>query len=109
MDLAESLCDEIILINKGKLIISGQMSEILDYSEKNLYKIYFEKEAEFDCPDDCQIIDKEKTAVTLDIKNLNPGEILQKINLQQNVHEFIRIKPSLHQLFISLVEESNQK
>ncbi len=109
MDLAESLCNEIVLLNNGKEIISGSLEDILA-TEKNLYKVSFTsniRQLDFDKFNSLNIISKNENSVIIDLAEVSPAYFIQEISKLYEVNEFIKIKPSLHQTFLSLIN-SNQ-
>ncbi len=107
MDLAENLCDDFILIDKGKEVLKGDLGNILNSYHKNIYEIILDKSENFDSLKklgNIEIIDSNENKIKVDIKESNPSEILRIISAQYSVIEYRKIIPSLHELFISQVE-----
>ena len=107
MNLAESLCDEIFLINKGKEIISGELSGILKNTSNNLYEIsligginsdnlkYFEQ---------FRILKSDNNSVTIDFEDKNPSQFFKEIANIFEIQEIKKKSLNLNDLFLSLVE-----
>jgi len=109
MDLAESLCDNIFLLNEGKEVLSGEINQILNTSDQNIYKIIFSDLPKIETiKEHYRILSKEDTSLLIDIADKNPSKILNKIVAHQDVNEFYKIKPTLHQLFISQIDKSDK-
>ena len=107
MDLAESLCEEILLINQGKEITSGKLENILN-TEANIYKVTFSEVIPKDVFSELnkviKIISSEDSSLLIDLKNISPATFIKDIALKYNVIEFKKNTPSLHQTFLTLLE-----
>ena len=107
MELAENLCDEIILINEGSEIISGNISNILNMKKNSYYKVVFQQEIDesiFDTHmiESYQIIDK--CSAEVDLATIEPADFIKSISSEYEIMEFKRLAPSLHSIFVSLVK-----
>ena len=109
MDLAESLCDEIILINNGKKIISGEVSALINMKSKNIYEIMFDIPDKKNIEDliDFKVISISNNILTLDIVDYEPAKVIKELSGFINIKEFRKKSVSLNNLFLSLVEEEN--
>ena len=109
MDLAESLCDEIILINNGKKIISGEVSALINMKSKNIYEIMFDIPDKKNIEDliDFKVISISNNILTLDIVDYEPAKVIKELSSFINIKEFRKKSVSLNNLFLSLVEEEN--
>ncbi|MEZ4910805.1 MAG: ATP-binding cassette domain-containing protein [Saprospiraceae bacterium] len=106
MEQVEQICDRIVLINKGKIILNGEVNVI-----KNEYKNYtFHIKFSGELPENIQIdgaeIEKGENN-TLVIKG-HPGTksndiLLQLIRRDIEILEFQEILPSLSEIFIKKV------
>ncbi|MCB0746951.1 MAG: ATP-binding cassette domain-containing protein [Ignavibacteriae bacterium] len=108
MDLAESLCDDFVLINKGKEVLKGELKKTLNLLDKNIYEIIFDnnfKMENLENQKDITILKKFDNKIQIEIHNAIPSEVLRKLSSENSILEFKKIIPSLHQLFISQVEE----
>lgn len=109
MSQVEQLCDEIILINKGKIVLSGKVRDIKKSFGRNNLKIEFEGDSSvFEAFDDSKIINK--TSNTIEIKLENEEESKKILNLIQDnifIYKFELAEPSLHEIFINTVGKNN--
>ena len=111
MASVEEICDEIALVNHGRLVLNGEINEVRRRFKQNLYRISVEgsiNTSEF--PSDFQILKKEnigeETALTIQILNGTPSnQLLQHlIEQQQTITAFHEILPSMNEVFIKAVE-----
>lgn len=110
MDLAETLCDEIFLIDEGREVISGKVNEVLNSKPSNIYQISFPKASKENIVQhlsDYNIISQSQNSITVDLVKNNAAKFLQNISSEFEVEEFKKRIPSLHELFISLVEKNS--
>jgi ABC-2 type transport system ATP-binding protein len=112
MDLAESLCDEIYLINKGRKVISGSLMDVLNSDQNNFYYLTISdnfSEIDTSIFEGISVIKKEHNSIILDLGNQLPSEFLRNYSKRLQIFEFKKINPSLHQIFMSSVGENNIK
>lgn len=107
MDLAESLCDEIFLINNGKEIISGELKKLLKNSNNNLYEITFADNSSLDIDkigEKYKILEKDNLSFVIDFEDKNPSPEIKELSSLFDIIEIKRKSLTLHDLFLSLVE-----
>lgn len=112
MSQVEELCDEILLINKGQIILNGKVKEIKHQFGDNSYILEFDGEKEiFNTIDEINIMElnNEKVIFKLKEKSTETNSILQKIINNINIISFQRQEPSLHEIFINEVGKRNMK
>ncbi len=105
MEQAEKLSDKICLINHGRVVIEGKLSEVKSRFGKNTVHIEFDGDAEFLRTTDG--IDKlllyENTA-EFEISDHQVGTNLFALLTQKlKIRKYELIEPSLHSIFLSLV------
>jgi len=109
MELAEKLCEDILLINNGKEVSSGKLSEIkknfggnnirLGFAGNNAFLDYFPeiiKHDNYNNYSDIQLRD-----------DIIPSEFLKKIMGKVEVNHFSIVEPSLNKIFIDLIKKSS--
>ena len=112
MDFAERLCSHIAMIDKGRLILNGQLNEIkANWAAKNI-TVEFSGDISF-LKNSTLVEDITTTNNSAIIKMKQPDteqEIL-KLLIQNgvNVHKFIANDISLHEIFISLAGSNNSE
>lgn len=109
MDLAEKLCEDILLINNGKTVKSGNLYEIKKNFGGNNIRIMFSGNNEFlnQFP---EIIKYEyyKNFTDLQLRDeVNPSEFLKKLIKKVDVFHFSIIEPTLNKIFIDLIKENS--
>ncbi len=107
MEQVERLCTNICLINKGKVLIDGPLSDVKEKHRKNAVTVRYEGDlstselARF-IPDH-QIENGELTGV---LKS-SPEEFLEWVNKQVDILSFAQSTPSLEQIFIEEVRAAS--
>lgn len=107
MDQAEKLCDSICLINKGKLVLSGSLSEVKSKFGRNTIHIEFDGDGEpLKNLSGVKKIDiySNYAEITLEM-GVSPSEILKEIMKYMDLKKFEVKEPSLHSIFIDVVSQ----
>ena len=114
MASVEELCDNIALINNGKAILAGEISEIKERFKTNTYSVTYRGGTSVVLPQNSFEIINEKFAdnntVTAEVKILNGSTsnlLLKELIEQTEVLAFNEILPSVNQIFLQAV--SGQK
>jgi len=108
MEQAEKLCDHICLINQAQVILDGTISSVKKKYRENAYFI----ESDQPMPilhelKEVDIIEEKNNAYKFSIanKNLSIGELLGKLKGKIKIKKFEIVEPSLHDIFIRLIQE----
>ena len=106
MEQVEEICNQIVLINKGKKILDGTVSNVKQEFKENLFRITASP-----LPTEIpgllfEVLSQTEQSLTLRIKNGHtPNEVLRYfIDRQSNISAFTELLPSLNEIFIKLVE-----
>ena len=107
MEQVEEICDHIVLINKGKKILDGTVSQVKQDFKENLFQIGFEKHPNSLPPNAIfEVAGTTDHSLVVKIREgYRPHDVLQYLLAQQ--HEIVlfqEILPSLNDIFIRLVE-----
>lgn len=112
MESVEELCDEIALINRSKLVISGGVNDIRHkYGNNNIELIYTSDKAIKDVPGTFEILEDidnatRHTAVLALQEGVSTNEVLNSIISQEvAVNSFKELIPRMNDIFIKLVKE----
>lgn len=111
MDMAEKLCSEIFLINKGKEVCSGELADIKKKFGGKHIRIEFEGNPDFLKMHE-MILQYEIFSNYSEIQlrdSINPSEFLKSIVDMTTLIHFSVIEPSLNKIFIDLVKQSSSK
>jgi len=109
MEQAEKLCDFILLINEGRKVIDGTLSEIQSQYESDVVSVELEGDTAF--VDELPMVERTRrvnrrleVALT---EGADAQEFLRALIERAPVRAFEVKVPSLHEIFISLVGEGD--
>jgi ABC-2 type transport system ATP-binding protein len=105
--------DDLVLINKGSVVLAGGVREIKSSFGKNTVIIEFDGDSGFlNNLNGIRINDKSSNRVEFKLEdpNLSTNDILQEA-MRNNVKiiKFEKVEPSLHEIFIDVVGKENIK
>ncbi len=109
MHQVEQMCDEISLINKGRVILAGNVREIKKSFVKNNLNIEFEGNfQDVNIGNNLVIISKSEGKAKLKITNpaLKPNEIIALLTDKLQLTKFEIVEPSINEIFIESVKNS---
>ncbi|MEP6746279.1 MAG: ATP-binding cassette domain-containing protein [Bacteroidota bacterium] len=106
MEQVEEICDQIILVNKGRKILDGTVYDVRQQFKENLFHIGLNSSPPVSSSAAFDITDREENGLVVKIKDgFSTNDVLQHFIQQQvGVKEFHEILPSLNNIFIKLVE-----
>ena len=108
MEQVEEICDEIILVNKGKKILDGSVKQVKQDCKENIFRIGFnEVPAPFE-HSAFDIVTSKDNFLTVKInEGHNPASVLrQLLDHQASIISFNEILPTLNDIFIRKVEDT---
>ncbi|MBN2425397.1 MAG: ATP-binding cassette domain-containing protein [Calditrichaceae bacterium] len=109
MESAEKLCDEIILINKGELILSGPLSKVKEQFNKNNILLDYTGPDGF-LNENAMIYKYNNYGNHVEIElneHIKPQDFLKKIIDRVEIRKFELREPSLNDIFIEAVGKKN--
>jgi ABC-2 type transport system ATP-binding protein len=105
MDSAEKLCDEICLINRGKIVLEGSLKEVKQKFGKNSVHVEFVGDGSF-----IQALPQVKNATVyenyaeLQLNGaISSRELLSSISSKVEIRKFEFVEPSLNSIFLDVV------
>ena len=111
MASVEEICDEIALVNHGRLVLNGEINEVRRRYKQSLFHISVAGDIDTAAfPPDFQIVKKQsignETSLNIQILNgTSSNHLLQYlIGQQHTVTAFHEILPSMNEVFIKAVE-----
>ena len=115
MASVEEICDDIVLINKSKKILEGNITEVKNRFKKHRFAIEIEKNdrlANIDLPNYVELISQtEKAHATIFdmqlLTNISPNELLTYFIEKGNIISFQELLPSMNEIFIEQVNSYN--
>jgi ABC-2 type transport system ATP-binding protein len=109
---AEKLSDYICLINQGKVILDGSLSDIKKRYREDAFYIESEEDLSFlrDI-NSIEIIEERNQGykIAFNKKSSSRQKITQMIFEKADVKKFIQVEPTLHDIFITLIRKSPNK
>jgi ABC-2 type transport system ATP-binding protein len=113
MEQVEEICEDIVLINKGKNILYGNVNQIKRDFKENKYSIKYEGELSIDpAQQGYSVVNHKDNELILKADNANhtPNDLLKTlINSNVGIIGFSEILPSLNEIFIKQVESVNHE
>lgn len=110
METAEKMCSEIFLINKGKEVCSGILSEVKKQFSGNNIRISFDGDGKF--------LNQHPNVIHYDIYNnyaeiqlkdsIAPSDFLKSIIDKISITHFSVIEPTLNKIFIDVINQSTK-
>ncbi len=109
MELAEKLCEDILLIDNGKTVSSGKLTDIKKNFGGNNIKLGFTGDNSF-LNHFNEIIKYDNFSNYSDIQlrdDIIPSEFLKKLIGKIEVNHFSIVEPSLNKIFIDLIKKKS--
>lgn len=109
METAEKLCSEIFLLNKGKKVIGGKLSEIKKSFGSNNVKVQFEGDAVFiKSLDAVKHVEFFNNYAEIQLNdNILPSDFLRIIIGRLDITHFSIIEPTLNKIFIDVIKNKD--
>lgn len=108
MEQVEEICDQIVLVNKGRKILDGSVKDIKQEYKQNLFHIGFSQQPQPVINPVFDVVRKKHNDHSLVVKiheGYSPNDVLQHFLQQQvPINAFHEILPSINEIFIELVE-----
>ncbi len=111
MHQVEQLCDEMLLINKGKVVLRGNVSEVKRSFGRNNAFIEFDGSSAIlqKIPGVTVINKTENTAeIAIDKSLITPPKLIRELVEKIDVYKFDTKEPSLHEIFIEVVSKKEE-
>jgi len=108
MEQVEEICDEIVLVNKGKKILEGSVKELKQRFKENKFRVSFNDEIRSGLLDNLDVVEKKQGEITVKFKQQHRGNELLKLFVEQGVEvtSFNEELPSINEIFIRQVENN---
>lgn len=104
MEQVEEICNQIVLVNKGKKILDGSLSQIKDDFKEHLFKVGFDSLPQTTESKTFEIVTVKENDITVKITDGHkPSDVLQEfLNRQASIVSFNEVLPSLNEIFIKV-------
>lgn len=106
MEQVEEICDEIVLVNKGKKVLEGGVKELKQRFKENKFRIYFNGQIPEDLLVKLQAVEKNEGDLVVQVPVGQKGNALIKLFLDHGVEvcAFNEILPGINEIFIRQVQ-----
>ncbi|MBK8195691.1 MAG: ATP-binding cassette domain-containing protein [Lewinellaceae bacterium] len=110
MEQVEEMCDHIVLINKGRNVLFGEVQDIKNQYKQNLFRVETEGDLPAEIAEHFPVKEQEKGAVTVQVEEENKSNDLLKYLIQKGVRitRFEEILPTFNEIFIRRVAETGE-
>ncbi len=107
MQQVEELCDDVCLINKGRLVLSGNVREIKKSFGKDTVLIEYDGVDTFLNELGLEFTNKSDGRAEFRLNNLNitPAQLLRKLSENLGIYRFELSEPSFNEIFIEMVKD----
>lgn len=105
MEQVEEICDEIVLVNKGKKILEGGVKELKLRFKENKFRVSFNDEIRAGLLDNLNVVEKKEGELTVKFQQEHRGNELLKLFVDHGVEvtSFNEELPSINEIFIRQV------
>ena len=109
MEQVEEICDKIVLVNKGKKILDGSVTQVKDDFKEHIFKVGFDELPEEFASNSFEVIKSNGNFLNVKIKDGNkPAQVLQEfLDHNSSINFFNEVLPSLNDIFIKQVSQLN--
>ncbi len=110
MASVEELCDSIVLINNGHKVLEGNLLDVKKQYKKNIYSVTYSDGGQFIENEDFKVLEAHNGTYKIQINSdLRSNDLLNYALKFGTILKFEEVLPSLNEIFISAVEQSNLK
>lgn len=108
MEQVEEICDDIVLINKGKKILEGGVKELKQRFKENKFRISFTGEINNGLLGNLNVVSKSEGEVVVKFEQEHRGNDLLKLFVEHGmeVSSFNELLPSINEIFIRQVQSN---
>ena len=106
MEQVEEICDHIVLVNKGKKILDGTVTEIKNQFKENIFQVGAQTNAHNLMTYIFEVIKHQPEKLRIKLQHDSTTNDVLKFFIDQNIviNSFNEVLPSLNDIFIKLVE-----
>ena len=106
MEQVEEICDHIVLVNKGKKILDGTVTEIKNQFKENIFQLGAQTNAHNLMTYIFEVIKHQPEKLLIKLQHESTTNDVLKFFIDQNIaiNSFNEVLPSLNDIFIKLVE-----
>ena len=108
MEQVEEICEHIVLINRGKNVLDGNVRAIKDQYKDNLFRIDYEGQIPESILQKLNIIKNKKNYIIIKLEEERDSNNVLQILMREGIYiqKFNEILPTLNEIFIKRVGET---
>lgn len=102
MEQVEEICDDIVLVNKGKKILEGSVKELKQRFKENKFRVHFNDEIKNGLLDKLNVVSKKPGEIIVQFEDEHRGNELLKLFVENGVEvtSFNEQLPTINEIFI---------
>ncbi len=104
MEQVEEICEDIVLINKGKVLLTGNVDEIKYKFKKNHFLIKYKGEIPQNILDELNIISQKNNEIVVKNEFQKNNNLLSQLLPHIEIITFKEVLPTLNEIFIDQVK-----
>ena len=108
MQSVEELCDDIVLINQGQIVLRGQTEEVRRSYSTGRVRLAYDGELPPSLASDVRILERQATSMGgllwLDAEGLSLRELVSSLPEELELRSLERELPSMHEIFLATVQ-----
>ncbi len=110
MEQVEEICEKIVLMNQGRIILNGNVAQIKEDYKENLFSLRVQDTTANINTDKFSVVEKKDNQLIIKALNeYSSNDILSSlINNGTTIEAFEEIRPSLNEIFIRTVRASHE-
>ncbi len=106
MEQVEEICEDIVLINDGRVMLGGNVDDIKNDYKENLYRVRFQRDIDLDKFSGLKYRQAEDGALEFQLEegqNAN-GLLAELLKREEPIMSFNEVLPTLNDIFIKIVK-----
>lgn len=106
MEQVEEICDDIVLVNKGSVILQGGVKELKQRFKENKFHVQFNGDLPAGLTQNLKVTDQQPGEVEVQFEEAHKGNLLLKLLIENNVevNAFNEVLPTINEIFIRQVQ-----
>ena len=106
MEQVEEICEKIVLVNKGRKLLDGNLAQLKTDFKENIFRVGFDNITQIQDNNVFRIVSaKDNSAIVKINESFHPSNALEELLKQRTaINSFNEILPTLNDIFIKQVE-----
>ncbi len=106
MEQIEEICNDIILMNKGKVLLNGNVTSIKNSNKKNLFQLNYTGNNPLGVCNEIEIVSHNERTVLFKLLTTNINEVFEWVIASGNqISSFKEILPTINEIFIEQIAQ----